>query len=93
MQYNRKETMFEKISRMIDERFLEVGSYIAIRDKDGAHLGEVIEEMLENADNVTEYSVDYDETFDCPGCTIYYVSMAYIEDGVLEHITYVAEAR
>ena len=93
MQYNRKETMFEKISKVIDDRFLEIGSYIAIHDKDGAHLGEVIEEMLKNADNVTDYSVDYDEAFDCPGNTIYYVSMAYIEDGVLEHITYIAESR
>lgn len=93
IQHNKKETMFEKISKMIDDRFLEIGSHIAIRDENGIHLGEAIEELLENADNITDYSVDYDETFDSPGCTIYYVSMAYIEDGVLEHITYVAEER
>lgn len=30
---------------------------------------------------------------DCPGCTIYYVSIAYIENGKLEHMTYIAEER
>lgn len=84
--------MFEKINKMIEQRFLD-GDYISIRDKDSIHLSEAIEELLENADNITDYSVDYDETFDCPGCTIYYVSMAYIEDGKLEHITYIAEER
>lgn len=84
--------MFEKINRMIKERFLE-GDYIAIRDKDSIHISEVIEEMLENDEAITDYSVDYDETFDCSGCTIYYVSIAYIENGKLEHMTYIAEER
>ena len=93
IQHNKKETMFEKISKMIDDRFLEIGSHITIRDENGVHLGEAIEELLENANNIADYSVDYDEAFDSPGRTVYYVSMAYIEDGVLEHITYVAEER
>lgn len=84
--------MFDKINEMIEDRFLD-GDYIAIRDEDSVHLAEVIEEMLESDETITDYSVDYDETFDCPGCTIYYVSIAYIENGKLEHITYIAEAR
>lgn len=84
--------MFDKIEKMIEERFVD-GDYIAINDENGVHISEVIEEMLKNDETITEYSVDYDETFDCPGCTIYYVSIAYIENGKLEHTTYIAEAR
>lgn len=84
--------MFEKINKMIEERFID-GDYIAIYDKDSIHISEVIEEMLKNDETITEYSVDYDETYDCPSCTIYYVSIAYIENGKLEHMTYVAEMR
>lgn len=84
--------MFDKINEMIEERFLD-GDYIAIHDENSIHLADVLEEMLQNNEAITEYSVDYDETFDCPGCTIYYVSVAYIENGKLEHITYIAEAR
>ena len=85
--------MFEKINKMIEERFLDGEDYIAINDENGVHISEVIEEMLKNDEAISDYSVDYDETFDCPGCTIYYVSIAYIENGKLEHITYIAESR
>lgn len=84
--------MFDKIEKMIEERFVD-GDYIAINDENGVHISDAIEEMLKSDETITEYSVDYDETFDCPGCTIYYVSIAYIENGKLEHTTYIAESR
>ena len=84
--------MFEKINKIVEERFLD-GDYISIRDKDGIHISAVIEEMLAKDEAIAEYNVDYDETFDNPGCTIYYVSVAYIENGELGHFTYIAEER
>ena len=84
--------MFDKIEKMIEERFVD-GDYIAINDENGVHITGVIEEMLKNDKAISDYSVNYDETFDCPGCTIYYVSVAYIENGKLEHMTYIAESR
>ena len=83
-------TMFEKINRMIDERFLD-GDYIRLHDKNGEHLSTVVEEMLENEATISQYSVDYDETFDNLGVTIYYFSVAYVENGKLEHFTYIVE--
>lgn len=91
MQYDRKETMFEKISKIIDNRYLEIGDHINLYDKDGIHLAEVIEPMLEEEETISQYSVDYAEVFDSPGKSIYYFSIAYIEDGVLEHFTYEIE--
>lgn len=82
--------MFEKINKMIEERFLD-GDCITLYDKDGVHLAEVIEPMLEEEETISQYSVDYAEVFDSPGESIYYFSIAYIEDGVLEHFTYEIE--
>jgi hypothetical protein len=82
--------MFEKISKVIDERYLD-GDYISIRDKNGIHISDAIEEILAKDESITEYNVDYDETYNNPGCTIYYVSIAYIENGELGHFTYIAE--
>ena len=39
-------SMFEKINKVVDERYLE-GNHITLYDKDGVHLAEVIEPMLE----------------------------------------------
>ena len=83
-------SMFEKIDRVIDERFLD-GDHITLYDKDGVHLAEVIEPMLEEEDTISQYSVDYAEVFDSPGVAIYYFSIAYIENGKLEHFTYEIE--
>lgn len=84
--------MFEKINKIIEKRFFN-GDYIAINDENGVHILEVIEEMLENDEAISDYSVDYDEVFDYPGISIYYVSIACIENGKLEHVTYIAESR
>lgn len=91
IQYNRKETMFEKICKVIDSRYLEIGDHINLYDKDGIHLAEVIEPMLEEEETISQYSVDYSQVYDSPGLEIYYFSIAYIEDGVLEHFTYEIE--
>ena len=90
MQYNKKETMFEKINKVIDERYLN-GNHITLYDENGVHLAEVVETMLEKEDTISQYSVDYADVYDSPGETIYYFSVAYVEDGVLEHFTYEIE--
>lgn len=83
-------SMFEKINKVIDERYLD-GDYIRLHDRNGVHLAEVIEPMLEEEETISQYSVDYAEIYDNPGVTIYYFSIAYVEDGVLEHFTYEIE--
>ena len=83
-------SMFEKIDKVVDERFLD-GDHITLYDKDGVHLAEVIEPMLKEEDTISQYSVDYAEVFDSPGVEIYYFSVAYIEIGKLEHFTYEIE--
>lgn len=80
-------SMFEKINKVIDERYLD-GDYITLYDENSVHLAEVIEPMLEEEDTISQYSVDYAEVLDTPGESIYYFSIAYVEDGVLEHFTY-----
>ena len=83
-------TMFEKISKVVDERYLDK-DHITLYDKDSIHLAEVIESMLEEEDTISQYSVDYAEVYDNPGVTIYYFSIAYVEDDILEHFTYEVE--
>ena len=83
-------TMFEKINKVIDERYLH-GDRITLYDEDGVHLAEVIEPMLEEEETISQYSVDYAMVFDNPGESIYYFSIAYIEGGMLEHFTYEIE--
>lgn len=79
-------SMFEKINKVIDERYLD-GDHITLYDENGVHLAEVIESMLEEEETISQYSVDYSEVYD----NIYYFSIAYVEDGVLEHFTYEIE--
>ena len=83
-------SMFEKINKVIDERYLD-GDHITLYDENGVHLAEVIEPMLEEEETISQYNVDYAEVYDNPGVTIYYFSIAYVEDGVLEHFTYEIE--
>lgn len=83
-------SMFEKINKVIDERYLD-GDHITLYDEDGVHLAEVIEPILEEEETISQYSVDYSEIFDNPGMALYYFSIAYVEDGVLEHFTYEIE--
>ena len=84
-------SMFEKISKVVNERYLDGNYNITLYDKDGVHLAEVIEPMLEEEETISQYNVDYAEVYDNPGVTIYYFSIAYVEDGVLEHFTYEIE--
>lgn len=86
-----QESMFEKISKVIDERYLVDNDHITLYDENGVHLAEVIEPMLEEEETISQYSVDYSQVYDSPGVEIYYFSVAYIEDGVLEHFTYEIE--
>ena len=79
-------SMFEKISKVVDERYLN-GDHITLYDENGIHLAEVIEPMLEEEETISQYSVDYSQVYD----NIYYFSIAYVEDGVLEHFTYEVE--
>ena len=83
-------TMFEKINKVIDERYSDE-NHITLYDGNGVHLAEVIEPMLEEEETISQYSVDYAEIFDSPGESVYYFSIAYIENGVLEHFTYEIE--
>jgi hypothetical protein len=82
--------MFEKINKVIDKGYID-GDHITLYDKDGVHLADVIEPMLEEEETISQYSVDYAEVFVSPGESIYYFSIAYVEDGVLEHFTYEIE--
>ena len=82
--------MFEKIDKMIDERFLD-GEHITLYDENSIRLDDVIEEMLKNDDTITQYDVNCEEVFDNPGITIYCLSIAYVENYTLEHFTYVVE--
>lgn len=83
-------SMFEKISKVVNERYLD-GDHIILYDENGVHLAEVIEPMLEEEETISQYSVDYSQIYDSPGLDIYYFSIAYVEDGVLEHFTYEIE--
>ena len=83
-------TMVEKINRMIYGIYLD-GDHITLYDENGVHLIEVIEPMLEEENTISQYSVDYSQVYDSPGESIYYFSIAYVEDGVLEHFTYEIE--
>ena len=62
-------TMFEKINKVIDERYLD-GDHITLYDEDGVHLAEVIEPMLEEEETVSQYSVDYSEIYDNQGMAL-----------------------
>lgn len=90
MQHNRKETMLEKISKVVEERYLN-GDHITLYDKNGVHLAEVIEPMLEKEDMIFQYSIDYSQVYISPGMSIYYFSIAYIENGELKHLTFKVE--
>ena len=79
-------SMFEKINKVVNERYLD-GDHIILYDENGVHLAEVIEPMLEEEETISQYSVDYSQVYD----NIYYFSIAYVEDGVLEHFTYEVE--
>ena len=63
-------------------------SDFGLYDENGVHLAEVIEPMLEEEETISQYSVDYAEIFDSPSKSIYYFVIAYVEDGVLECLTY-----
>ena len=52
--------MFKKINQIVEERYLD-GDHITLYDKNGIHLAEVIESMLEEEDTISQYSVDYSE--------------------------------
>lgn len=89
-------SMFEKINKVIDERFIRKNfntgyDHITLYDEDGVHLAEVIEPMLEEEETISQYNVDYAKVYDNPGIALYYFSIAYVEDGVLEHFTYEIE--
>ena len=83
-------SMFEKISRVVDERYIN-GDHITLYDEDGVHLAEVIEPMLEEEETISQYDVDYAMVVSTPGESLYYFSIAYIENGKLEHFTYEVE--
>ena len=80
-------SLFEKINKVIEERYSD-GDYITLYDENGVHLAEVIESMLEKEDIISQYSVDYPEVYEDSAVSIYCFSIAYVEDGVLEHFTY-----
>lgn len=82
--------MFERINKIIDERYSNE-ERITLYDKDGIHLAEAIEPILEKESTISQYSVDYNQVYDNPGIDVYYFSIAYVEDGVLEHFTYKIE--
>ena len=84
--------MFGKINKVIEERYSD-GNHITLYDKNGVHLAEVIESMLEKEDIISQYSVDYPEVYEDSAVSIYCLSIAYVEDGVLEHFTYEIEVR
>ena len=82
--------MFEKINKVIDERYSD-GDHTTLYDENGVHLAEVIEQMLEKEDIISQYSVDYPKVYEDSAVSIYCLSIAYVEDGVLEHFTYEIE--
>lgn len=84
--------IFEKINKIIEERFTDENESIRLYDQNGNHIDSVITKLLENSNTVSQYSIDYDSVLDIPGTAIYYFSIAYIEDGILEHFTYEIEA-
>ena len=83
-------SMFEKINKVIEERYSDEDR-ITLYDENGVHLAEVIEQMLEEEDIISQYSVDYPEVYEDSAVSIYCFSSAYVEDGVLEHFTYEIE--
>ena len=80
-------TMFEKINEVIEERYID-GEHITLYDENGVHLIEVVEPMLEEEETISQYSVNYAKVFDNSSVSIYFFSIAYIENGKLEHLTY-----
>lgn len=84
-------SMFEKINKVIEEQFLGWGFVISWYNKNGELLTTVIEEMLKNEASISQYNIDFNEIFENSKITISYFSIAYIENGKLEHFTYTVD--
>lgn len=69
--------------------FVKDGSlYKEVLDKDDFYteisFEEMVEELLKNSEEVTEFNISIDHVFDSPGSDIYSVSIAWIENGHLQ---------
>lgn len=79
--------MIDKINELLDTRFSN-GDYYRPYDDNDITADSVIEELLEAEESVSQYSVDMSMIYENPGCEVYYLSIAFITNGKLEHIVY-----
>ena len=87
-------TISDKIYKVIETRFThkdpDTGyEYITPRDEDGIGIEAAVIGLLR--DEHVQYSVDFSQSFDSPGYANYYLSIAYIYEGRLEHETFIVE--
>ena len=79
--------MIEKIEKLLDERFYN-GEYHKPYDENDIAADEAIEELLETEPSVSQYSVEMSQIYENPGCEVYYLSIAFIENDKLEHAVF-----
>lgn len=79
--------MIDKINELLDTRFSK-GDYYRPYDDNDITADSVIEELFEAEASISQYSVDMSMIYENPGCEVYYLSIAFIENGKLEHVVY-----
>ena len=87
-------TILDKIYKIIETRFthkdLDTGyDYITPRDEDGIEIEKALIDLFR--EEKVQYSIDFSQSFDSPGYANYYLSIAYIYEGRLEHETFIVE--
>ena len=83
--------MLDKINKLIETKFTDESGAIVKYDEDGNNIVDIIEELFSNDTTIKEHSIDMDTVFENPGCEFSYLSIAYIYNNKLEHITYIVE--
>lgn len=83
--------MINKINELIEKRFTDDSNAIVKYDENGNSIIDTIEELFSNDTTIKEYSIDTDIVFENSGCEFSYLSIAYIYNNKLEHITYIVE--
>ena len=75
--------MFDKIAKLIREQYTQKDGRIIKYNANKTYICDAIEKLIQsNSDTVKQYSLS---------CEYFYLTIAYIESGRLEHFTYILE--
>lgn len=77
--------IYDKINSLIEEYFNQGDYYTLYIEVDGNDLeiDEEIKKIFEE-NNIEQFNVELEQVFDSPGLDIYYLAVAWIEDGDLQ---------